>query len=66
LGIANVSPTPQGEEIAQRLIAARQERLSRLCEGWPAERHGDLATFIARLARELAAEPAEHAVPVGA
>jgi DNA-binding MarR family transcriptional regulator len=58
--------TPAGEETAAKLIAARRESLARLCDGWPSERQGELAGFLTRLARELAAEPAEYDVPAAA
>ena len=51
------TPTPEGEEIAQRLIAERRASLARLCEGWAPDQHPDLAGLLTRMARELAADP---------
>src|SRR5206468_5756935 len=56
------TPTPEGEAIAQRLIAERRASLARLCQGWAPDQHPDLARLLSGLARELAAEPAP---PVG-
>jgi len=55
------TPTPEGDEIAQRLIDERRASLARLCEGWSPEEHPDLAGLLTRMARELAADPAPHA-----
>jgi EmrB/QacA subfamily drug resistance transporter len=54
------TPTPEGEELAERLIAERRASLARLCQGWSPDQHPDLAQLLTRLARELAAEPAPH------
>jgi predicted MFS family arabinose efflux permease/DNA-binding MarR family transcriptional regulator len=51
------TPTPEGVEIAQRLIAERRASLARLCQGWSPDQHPDLAGLLSRMARELAAEP---------
>ena len=51
------TPTPEGEEIAQRLIEERRASLARLCEGWSPDQNADLAGLLTRLARELAADP---------
>jgi hypothetical protein len=52
------TPTPQGEEIVEKLVAERRASLSRLCDGWSPEQHPDLAGLLTRLARELVSEPA--------
>jgi EmrB/QacA subfamily drug resistance transporter len=52
------TPTPEGAELAERLIAERRATLARLCEGWSPDEHPDLAGLLTRMARELAAEPA--------
>jgi EmrB/QacA subfamily drug resistance transporter len=60
-GSQSRAPTPEGHEIAERLIAERRASLARLCEGWSPEQHPDLAGLLTRMARELAADPAPHA-----
>lgn len=49
--------TPEGEQIAARLVAERRASLARLCDGWSPEQHADLAHLLTRLAQELASEP---------
>jgi hypothetical protein len=49
--------TPEGEMVAQRLVAERRESLARLCVGWSPEQHPDLAGLLTRLASELVREP---------
>jgi EmrB/QacA subfamily drug resistance transporter len=49
--------TPEGEEIAGRLVEARRASLARLCAGWAPEEHPDLSGMLTQLARELASEP---------
>jgi EmrB/QacA subfamily drug resistance transporter len=56
------APTPEGEQMAERLIAERRASLSRLLEGWAPEQHAELAAFLTRLARELSHE---SAMPAG-
>jgi EmrB/QacA subfamily drug resistance transporter len=58
--------TPPGRSTVARLIDARRESLAKLCEGWPPDRHADLAGFLTRLATELAREPEQHHVPAAA
>jgi EmrB/QacA subfamily drug resistance transporter len=45
--------TPEGHEVAERLIATRRAAIAELCEGWPSEENPDLAALLTRLAREL-------------
>ena len=52
--------TPEGEEIAQRLVAERRASLARLCEGWSPEQNADLAGLLTRLAHELVQEPSQE------
>ena len=62
-----VGLTPEGQEIATRLVAERRASLARLCEGWSPDSNDELAGLLTRLARELAREPEEHAAsPAGA
>jgi EmrB/QacA subfamily drug resistance transporter len=51
---------PEGEEIAERLVAERRASLARMCEGWSPEKEVDLAGLLTRLARELASEPSRE------
>jgi EmrB/QacA subfamily drug resistance transporter len=53
--------TPEGEEIASRLIEERRASLARLCEHWDPDEHDELAELLAQLARDLAREPSEDA-----
>jgi hypothetical protein len=41
---------------AERLVAARRERLSELLDGWSPEREADLAALLTRLARHIAVD----------
>ena len=54
--------TPEGDEIAVRLIAARRASLERLSEGWTPERYEELTQLLTRLANELTRDPEDHAV----
>jgi DNA-binding MarR family transcriptional regulator len=45
--------SPEGHEVAERLIATRRAAIAELCEGWPSEENPDLAALLTRLAREL-------------
>jgi EmrB/QacA subfamily drug resistance transporter len=54
--------TPEGEEIAARLIASRRATLERLCGDWSPEKSAELTGLITRLARELAGDPDDHDV----
>ncbi len=53
------SVTVLGHETAERLIAARRDRLARLLDGWEPEQHTEVATLLTRLAEELQLVPAE-------
>ena len=48
--------TPEGEQIAERLVAARRAALAELCDGWAPDQNQDLAALLTRLARELLRE----------
>jgi EmrB/QacA subfamily drug resistance transporter len=52
-----VGVTPEGTEMAGRLVEERRASLARLCAGWSPEQYGDLAGLLTRLARELSQEP---------
>jgi EmrB/QacA subfamily drug resistance transporter len=52
-----VGVTPNGAEIATRLVAERRASLARLCDGWSPESHDELGRLLTRLAHELACEP---------
>jgi len=52
-----VSPTDEGDQMVQRLVAERRASLSRLLEGWAPEQQADLAGFLTRLAHELSRDP---------
>jgi EmrB/QacA subfamily drug resistance transporter len=58
-----VALTAAGTAARDRLLAARQELLSELAEGWSPEQHEELARFIARLARDLVASEASDPPP---
>jgi DNA-binding MarR family transcriptional regulator len=45
--------TPAGEEVLDRLVAARRERLREHLEGWSPDQHEELARVLTRLARDL-------------
>jgi DNA-binding MarR family transcriptional regulator len=56
--------TPEGEQIAERLVAVRRAALAQLCDGWAPEQNEDLAGLLTRLARELLREaPAREPSP---
>jgi EmrB/QacA subfamily drug resistance transporter len=60
--------TPEGHQIAERLMAERRASMERLLEGWSAA-DPDLASLLTRLAREVGREPPrpqEVTEPVGA
>jgi EmrB/QacA subfamily drug resistance transporter len=62
-----VGLTPDGEEIATRLVAERRASLARRCAGWSPESNDELDGLLTNLARELARDPEEHAAaPAGA
>jgi EmrB/QacA subfamily drug resistance transporter len=48
--------SPAGEEIVEKLIAARRAALAELCEHWSPDENVDLAGLLTRLARELLRE----------
>jgi EmrB/QacA subfamily drug resistance transporter len=47
--------TERGQEVAEKLVAARTEGLSQLLAGWSPEQHEEVRTMVRRLARELVA-----------
>jgi EmrB/QacA subfamily drug resistance transporter len=58
--------TPEGHQIAERLMAERRASMERLLEGWSAG-DPDLAGLLTRLAREVGREPPQDvAQPVAA
>jgi EmrB/QacA subfamily drug resistance transporter len=48
--------TPSGAEAFERLVAARRTALEALLADWSPERHGSLADYLRRVARDFAAE----------
>jgi hypothetical protein len=48
--------TDAGRAAHDRLVAAREKRISELLDGWEAERHAELEEVVAGFARDLAAE----------
>jgi EmrB/QacA subfamily drug resistance transporter len=52
--------TPEGHDVAERLIATRRAAIAELCEGWPSEENPDLAALLTRLARELLRQAPER------
>jgi EmrB/QacA subfamily drug resistance transporter len=48
--------TPTGTEAFERLVAARRAALEALLADWSPERHGGLADYLRRVARDFAAE----------
>ena len=48
--------TPDGEQIAERLVAERRAALAELCDGWAPDQNQDLGELLTRLARELLRE----------
>ena len=59
-----LSPTEEGQQMVERLVAERRASLSRLLEGWAPEQQPELVGFLTRLANELVRNPApEVAVP---
>jgi hypothetical protein len=60
------SPTPEGEEMVQRLIAERRASLSRLLEGWSPDQYADLSMLVTRLAQELVSDPVHVGAATGA
>jgi EmrB/QacA subfamily drug resistance transporter len=60
-----VGLTPEGSEIANRLVAERRASLARLCDGWSPERHDELGALLTRLARELAQQPDPEVASAG-
>jgi DNA-binding MarR family transcriptional regulator len=57
-----VGVTPEGAEIADRLVEERRASLARRCSGWQPEDNEELTGLLTRLARELSPDEA----PVGA
>ncbi|MFF4650497.1 DHA2 family efflux MFS transporter permease subunit [Streptomyces sp. NPDC001380] len=52
-GTLDMRLTPQGEEVADRLLAARRARLAALLGDWDETRHADLAALLTRLSPDL-------------
>jgi len=52
-----IGVTPEGAEIAGRLVDERRASLARLCAEWAPDEHPDLAGMLSQLAQELAGEP---------
>jgi EmrB/QacA subfamily drug resistance transporter len=48
--------TAEGQEILDRLVAARRERLAQLLDGWSPEGEADLAALLSRMARDVVAD----------
>jgi DNA-binding MarR family transcriptional regulator len=59
-GLTERTLTPEGQDMLNRLVAARSQRLAEILHDWSPEQHRDLATLINRIARE--ATPAEAGV----
>ena len=55
-----VGLTPEGRDIASRLVEERRASLARLCDGWKPDDNDELAGLLTRLARELACQPDEQ------
>jgi hypothetical protein len=45
--------TPEGHEVAERLIATRRAAIAELCQEWPSDENPDLSALMTRLARDL-------------
>jgi EmrB/QacA subfamily drug resistance transporter len=52
-----VGVTPEGEQLAARLVEERRAALARLCDGWSPDQHADLSGLLTRLAKELSEQP---------
>jgi len=50
--------TPEGQQIAGRLVEERRASLARLCDGWRPEDNAELTELLTRLARELGPDTA--------
>jgi Mn-dependent DtxR family transcriptional regulator len=61
-----ITPTDDGEQMVERLVAERRASLSRLLEGWAPEQQPELVGFLTRLAHELSREPDAELTPSGA
>jgi EmrB/QacA subfamily drug resistance transporter len=48
--------TADGQEVLDRLVAARRERLAELLDGWSPEAEADLAALLSRMARDVVAD----------
>jgi EmrB/QacA subfamily drug resistance transporter len=57
-----VGLTPEGDEIAGRLVAERRASLARICSDWSPDSNDELSALLTRLARELSREPGDHMV----
>ncbi|MGH9075211.1 MAG: hypothetical protein ACRDZQ_14005, partial [Acidimicrobiales bacterium] len=56
-GAGQLSLTAPGRDALDRLVAARREGLAKLVEGWSPDLHAELAQLLARMARDLVADP---------
>lgn len=52
-----LGPTPKGQEMYRRVLAARRADLESLLAGWSPEKHPEVKAMLARLAASLVAEP---------
>lgn len=52
-----LGPTPKGQEMYRRILAARRADLESLLAGWSPEKHPEVKAMLARLAASLVAEP---------
>ncbi len=57
LGPSERELTTAGRAAVQKLVAEREAALARMCDGWDAEGHEELAQLLTRLARELVLDP---------
>ena len=62
-----IGVTPEGADIAARLVEERRASLARICSGWQPENNSELTGLLTRLARELSPDEAagvQAAAPV--
>jgi DNA-binding MarR family transcriptional regulator len=50
---AQLTITQNGQQVIERLVAARRQSLAELLQGWSPEQHEELARMLGRVAREL-------------
>jgi hypothetical protein len=65
-GDGGYAVSPEGEAMAERLIAERRASLARMLDGWAPEQEAELATLLTRFASELAGEPGPELAGAGA